>query len=124
MTIGTRLYTLFCGQHVGTDEFGNRYYQERSEPRGRRRRRWVMYKGIAEASKIPPLWHGWVHYTFDQLPTEMPRVHYQWEKEHLPNLTGTKAAYVPPGHVLRGADRSPTTSDYVAWQPKSASKGQ
>lgn len=123
MTIGTRLYTIFFGQHVGTDEFGNRYYQESSEPKQRRRRRWVMYKGIAEASKIPPMWHGWMHYTLDALPTEIPRIHYQWEKEHLPNLTGTKAAYVPPGHVLRGADRAATTSDYTAWQPKRASKG-
>lgn len=118
MTIGTRLHTLLFGKHVGTDEFGNRYYTERANPKDRRTKRWVMYKGIAEPSKVPALWHGWLHYTLEELPSEMPRIHYAWEKEHLPNLTGTKGAYMPPGHVLKGADRAASTSDYQAWTPK------
>jgi NADH:ubiquinone oxidoreductase subunit len=41
-----------------------------------------------------------------------------WEKEHLPNLTGTAAAYRPPGSLLGGGQRAPATGDYEAWQPE------
>ena len=35
-----------------------------SEPAGRRRRRWVLYRrGPVEASRVPPEWHAWLHYT-------------------------------------------------------------
>ena len=29
MITGTLIYTFFCGRFVGTDEFGNRYYEAR-----------------------------------------------------------------------------------------------
>ena len=118
MTIGTKLYTYFHGKHVGTDEFGNRYFMEKKEPKAGRRKRWVMYKGKAEASKVPPHWHGWLHYTTDALPESGKPVQYEWQKEHLPNLTGTTGAYMPPGHLLKGGVRDKTTADYQPWTPK------
>ena len=39
-------------------------------------RGWVIYNGYAEASRVPPSWHGWLHHTVDVAPTEesyMPR---------------------------------------------------
>ncbi len=33
-------------------------------------RRWVIYSGDAEASKVPPGWNGWLHHTVDVAPTE------------------------------------------------------
>lgn len=117
MTITTRLFTYFSGKLVGNDPFSNRYYTEKKVPKGRRARRWVVYKGRAEPSKVPPEWHGWLHYTHDAPPQERHIRHYAWEKPHLPNLTGTTEAYVPPGHLLRGGRRSETTSDYEAWEP-------
>ena len=116
-TIGTRIYTLFKGKQVGTDEFGNRYFVEKSPAKNRRRKRWVLYKGIDEASKVPAHWHGWLHYTHDDLPGTQPAKKYDWQKEHIPNLTGTTGAYVPPGHLLKGGHRAPTTADYTAWKP-------
>jgi len=125
MTITTRLHTLFCGQLVGTDQFGNRYYKRRGKTHGdssaydkrKKETRWVLYKGMAEPSKVPAEWHGWLHYTLEKPPTERNIPHYDWEKPHLPNLTGTKGAYVPPGHLLKGAHRDSTTADYEAWVP-------
>lgn len=117
MTITTRLYTLFHGQVVGQDHFGNTYYTEKKYPKDRKAKRWVMYKGIAEPSKVPAEWHGWLHYTMDQPPTTRTIPHYKWSKEHLPNLTGTPGAYLPPGHLLRGGERDPATADYEAWKP-------
>jgi len=117
MTITTRLFTRFHGKLVGTDQFGNQYYTEKKPAKDRRTKRWVMYKGMPEASKVPPEWHGWLHYTQDKPPTERPVKHYEWEKSYLPNLTGTRGAYVPPGHLLRGGQRDPSTADYDAWNP-------
>ena len=50
-TIGTFFTIAKRGEHVGTDEFGNRYYlsRDRSSYDGRRRR-WVTYNGYADAS--------------------------------------------------------------------------
>lgn len=117
MTIGTRLFTLFRGRYVGTDEAGNRYYQERAQPRGRRRRRWVMYKGAVEASRVPPEWHGWLHYTVDESPLDRPPAVKPWQKPHQPNLTGTTEAYRPPGHDYESGQRAPGTGDYEPWRP-------
>ena len=86
-TIGTDWFTSRKGVLVGTDDEGNKYYKEKNGPR-----RWVIYKGEANASRIPPDWHGWLHHTVDQLPTEASHVVKPWEKEHVPNLTGTEGA--------------------------------
>lgn len=117
-TIGTRLFTWLKGEAVGQDEFGNCYYRERKAVGDRRARRWVIYKGLAEPSKVPAHWHRWLHYTTDDIPIWVLSHRYPWQKQHIPNLTGTPNAYVPPGHILRGARRDPSTSDYEAWQPK------
>jgi NADH:ubiquinone oxidoreductase subunit len=117
MTITTRLHTFFHGKPVGTDQFGNRYFTEKKTPKDRKAKRWVMYQGKAEASKVPAEWHGWLHYTLDTPPSQRTVVHHAWEKPHLPNLTGTVNAYVPSGSLLTGATRDKTTADYQAWKP-------
>ncbi len=114
--IGTRLFTLFRGQEVGRDSYGNRYYEERRARSAElRRRRWVIFaRGQEEATLVPPDWHAWLHYTTDA-PLTGPR--YDWQKPHQPNLTGTPYAYFPPGHDYRGGRRPPATGDYEAWSP-------
>ena len=118
MTLGTRLFTWLRGREVGSDHLGNRYYIERS-PRARARaRRWVMYAGEAEATRVPPEWHAWLHYTVEAVPgADAGRPHRAWQKEHLPNRTGTAEAYRPPGHVLQGGRRARATGDYEPWRP-------
>jgi NADH:ubiquinone oxidoreductase subunit len=115
MSFGTRLFTWIRGDLVGTDRDGNRYFTEKKGVGGRKRRRWVLYKGKVEASKVPPEWHAWLHYTVDQplaAPTDKP-----WVKPHEINSTGSPAAYLPPGHDRRGGVRPAATGDYQAWQP-------
>ena len=65
-TLGTKLFTRRHGRLVGEDEWGNTYYEQREGkgPLGKPRR-WVIYNGVAEASKVPPEWHAWLHYTVD-----------------------------------------------------------
>src|SRR5690606_11233408 len=102
-TFGTQLWTWLYGELVGEDEFGNRYYRTKGgkiDPTLRFERRWMIYNGYAEASKVPPSWHGWLHHIVDLPPTQESIKPHPWEKPHRPNLTGTPAAYRPPGSTL------------------------
>jgi NADH:ubiquinone oxidoreductase subunit len=114
MSIGTALFTLFKGKFVGQDEYGNRYFIERRPRTGMRQRRWVRYRGIEEASKVPPEWHAWLHYASDA-PLDASR--RSWQKRHKPNVTGTPNAYRPPGSEYRGGRRARATGDYEPWRP-------
>ena len=107
-------------KRVGEDGQGNVYYEEGGEPSfpGGGRRRWVIYHGVAEASRVPPDWHGWLHHTYDEPPTERPLKRQPWEKGHLPNRTGTPEAYRPPGSVLTPEERPRAAGDYEAWTPE------
>lgn len=120
-TTGIHFTTWRRGRFVGQDELGNRYYEARDDrdsyDRGRKRR-WVIYKGYADASKVTADWHGWLHYTFDEPPTSEPFKVKAWEKDHLPNLTGTIYARRPQGAISRGGDRQRATGDYEAWKPE------
>jgi NADH:ubiquinone oxidoreductase subunit len=125
MTVGTRIMTWFRGEQVGTDATGNRYYRDKSKRKlerggGRfsREKRWVIYNGEVESSRVPPEWHGWLHHTVNDIPTDGGTPTYPWQKPHLPNLTGTPDAYRPPGSLVRGGHRAPTTGDYEAWKPE------
>lgn len=117
--LGTYLMTRRLGERVGEDAFGNVYYRERDAKDWRRERRWVVYAAgrEPEGSLVPPGWAGWLHRRLRYAPTEHPLPTQRWEREHLPNLTGTAEAYVPAGHVSRGGKRARATGDYEAWQP-------
>lgn len=125
VTIGTRLLTWLRGKFVGEDEYGNRYYCEPSQRDAKsnaknngRERRWVIYAGDAEGSKVPPVWHAWLHHTTDQVPDAGTLARRPWQKSHQPNLTGTAAAYRPSGSVQRGGRRARATGDYEPWTPQ------
>ncbi|MEI8295213.1 MAG: NADH-ubiquinone oxidoreductase subunit NDUFA12 family protein [Alphaproteobacteria bacterium] len=106
MDIQIRLLTWFHGLLMGTDAFGNRYYQHKSCKR--QARRWVIYHGKAEASKVPPLWNAWLQHTLAEPPV-LTATH-SWEKPHQRNLTGTQQAHHP--HI-----QHTKTQHYEAWSP-------
>jgi len=109
-TLGMRLFTLMKGVRVGEDDRGNVFYKTRDG-----RRRWVVYAGDPEASKVNPEWHGWLHFTWDEPPTEVPLTRKPWEKPHRENPTGTSMAHAPVGSIRRHAPAP--RGDYEAWQP-------
>jgi len=117
-TWSNRIYTGLRGRYVGSDDMGNRYF-EQSKGTGPidKPRRWVIYKDLAEASFIPPGWHGWMHYTTDAPPTDTHEAPRPWEQSHRPNMTGTSQAYRPAGSVLNNTDRPRGTGDYQSWKP-------
>ena len=87
-TIGTMILTFFSGTLKGIDEFGNKYYESKSG------KRWVVYKGVVEASNIPSNWYSWIHFMNNKLPDSNAKKYF-WEKKHVHNLTGTSEAYRP-----------------------------
>lgn len=110
-TLNTQLWTWRNGVKVGEDSQGNVFYESKNKAR-----RWVIYNGEAEASRVDPDWHGWLHHTWDHAPTEEPLPHKAWEKPHQENLTGTALAYAPQGSIRR-AEPAPRR-DYEAWTPE------
>jgi len=106
------------GKKIGKDTLGNVYYEAQPRKGYKLSRRWVMYKGEAEPSAIPPEWHGWIHHQTDTVPNEnSPSYRREWQKPPLPNMTGTTAAYLPDGHLLGKGKRARATGDYEAWTP-------
>ncbi len=110
-TLNTQFWTWRKGKRVGTDAMGNIFYRNADDSR-----RWVIFSGASEASKVSPEWHGWLHHTFDELPTDRPLPHQPWEKPHQENLTGTPLAYAPAGSIRRAQPAERT--DYEAWRPE------
>lgn len=47
------------GRLVGTDQFGNRYFEDNETTYNRKR--WVLYKDMSQynPTSITPEWHGW-----------------------------------------------------------------
>lgn len=119
-TPGIRFTVGRRGVFIGEDEMGNRYYEAKDarDSYDGRRRRWVIFNGYAEASKVSPDWHGWLHYTFAEPPTVEPLVRRAWEKDHRPNLSGTPMAWRPKGSLARTGERPRATGDYEAWTPE------
>lgn len=103
--------TIFSGsKRVGTDNLGNKYYRAKPRKGYNHDRRWVIYKGSPDASKVPPEWHGWLHHQSDIIPNETKKsFRRSWQKPHKPNLSGTNKAYHP--------DSSNAVKHYEAWQP-------
>jgi NADH:ubiquinone oxidoreductase subunit len=114
-TIGTSLFSWRNGSKVGADGAGNVYFESR-KPIGGQVRRWVIYSGANDASRVPPEWYGWLHKQTDIVPADLPAPK-PWVKAPVPNLTGTDAAFRPAGALERGGNRAAATGDYEAWSP-------
>ena len=115
-TIGTSLFSRRNGNGVGEDSLGNLYFEAKKAENGFRRR-WVIYSGSNDASRVTPEWHGWLHNTVEAVPDQGLPPARAWEKPALANLTGTPAAYRPAGALEKGGRRAAATGDYEAWSP-------
>ena len=119
-TWSNRIYTALRGKLVGTDATGNRYYVQSKGvgPLGVPRR-WVIYKNLAEASQVPPEWHGWLHYLVDTPPTEED-VRAAALAEAAPHEHDRHAArpIARPAASSASGKRPEATGDYKPWQPR------
>ena len=114
-TVSTKIMGGLTGEQVGTDHQGNKYYCAKKRLPDGRERRWVIYNGANDASRVPAEWHGWLHGTYDGVPeSHLPPPHI-WEAEYTPNATGTSARYLPAGAT---GSRAAASGDYESWVPE------
>ena len=106
-TLGTFLYTLFFGKFVGKDNSGNKYYQNNKG------KRWVIYNGEINASKIESDWYQWMHYQTDINPSKTKVLKHSWQRPHSDNKTGTEKAYRPN----KITDKKKDFKKYESWKP-------
>ena len=97
-TFGTQLQTWRRGQRVGSDAQGNIFYQTRDG-----KRRWVIFNGESEASRVSPDWHGWLHFTWNEPPTKAPLLHKPW---HRPDRSEWRGQLRPPVRITRRGNPS------------------
>ena len=110
-TLNTQLFTWRKGIKVGEDAEGNVYYRNADSSK-----RWVIFNGEIEVTRVNADWHGWLHHSWDETPEARPLAHKTWEKPHQENLTGTALAYAPAGSIRR--EKPADRGDYEAWQPE------
>ena len=65
----------FC-KIVGEDEYGNTYFVKKSGSikNNNRERRFIVYSGIVEASKVPQEWNAWLHHVTNDLPKKKTEI--------------------------------------------------
>ncbi len=118
---GASWTTIFYGlrgkRKVGEDALGNVYYEGGTDTAGTPRR-WVIYSGANDASRVPPEWFSWLHHQIDGVPDDALPPQRPWQKPAIPNLTGTALAYRPAGALEKGGQRAAATGDYEAWTPE------
>ena len=96
-TIGTQFFTWRKGRRVGEDSQGNIFYQNADGSK-----RWVIYNGEAEASRVGPEWHGWLHHTYQEPPTVAPLPRQAWEQPLPAEHDRQRAGLPPAGQHPRG----------------------
>ncbi|KAJ3998616.1 NDUFA12-domain-containing protein [Lentinula boryana] len=124
------------GVLVGTDQFGNRYFEnmngEEEIPGALGvsifnayvlfkfvgRQRWVDFaQHEYHASQVPPEWHSWIHHIRKDPPANDPVVKNltpPWQTPWVENLTGTRGAFKTYNTVAPKIN---------AWEPKTISRG-
>jgi len=100
-------HTIKPGKLVGTDKYGNKYFESTQCVYGQNR--WIEYVSREyDATQVPPEWHSWLHYS-NELPGEQVQRSFQpqYSRNHIGNRTATEDAYFPPNFILNSR-----------WKPK------
>ena len=115
MSLVNSLWIKFFCKQVGEDQFGNAYFIGKGKNYLGQNKRYVLYKGIDDGSKVPAGWHAWLHYLSTDLPSEA-QIAYDWQIDHVQNLTGTKMAHDP------SKSKHIKLESYSKWNPKKLEK--
>ena len=110
---GTALFSHRHGEEAGRDAAGNVYFRHRKDPA----RRWVIYAGANDSSRVPPGWNAWLRGTIADVPDKALPERRAFEQPPQANITGTDDAFRPSGSLTRSGVRPAATGDYHAWKP-------
>jgi NADH:ubiquinone oxidoreductase subunit len=64
-------FISFFYKKVGTDALFNNYYESKKLDYLGRYKRFIIYKEASEPTKIPPMWHAWLHYMVNEVPHDI-----------------------------------------------------
>eukprot|EP00027_Filamoeba_sp_ATCC50430_P003117 CAMPEP_0168555418 /NCGR_PEP_ID=MMETSP0413-20121227/8325_1 /TAXON_ID=136452 /ORGANISM="Filamoeba nolandi, Strain NC-AS-23-1" /LENGTH=165 /DNA_ID=CAMNT_0008586269 /DNA_START=64 /DNA_END=558 /DNA_ORIENTATION=+ len=100
--------TTKTGKLVGTDQYGHKYFTQHLDeynPLGQDR--WVEPPDGKQfdPSRIPAIWHGWLHHINDFSGAEMQQFVPKYQSLHKPNVTGTFQAYTPHNYLLNDTNK-------------------
>lgn len=124
---------LRSGTLIGTDQNGNKYYENRAYQVGRHR--WAVFANPWDysASSIPPGWHAWLCCIHDGAPSvhAYSRPFYElapWDgrygsssHEGATALTPERDVHLPKGHVKKGGR---SWARFQQWVPPAAAKAK
>ncbi|KAK4689520.1 NADH dehydrogenase (ubiquinone) 1 alpha subcomplex subunit 12, partial [Tremellales sp. Uapishka_1] len=109
----TYIGTAKQGRLVGTDKFGNRYFENNDWTQVQPgRQRWIDFsQDDFNASQVPPEWHSWLGHIRKDAPQDDPimvAATPPWLAPFRENLTGTRGAF---------KTYSTTVPKINAWEP-------
>ena len=76
MNIISQILIRFSSELIGEDQYRNKYYSQKKTGK-----RYVIFNGKVEASKIPPMWHAWLHKIISKPP--LKRKNYMNGKKNI-----------------------------------------
>lgn len=110
------------GELVGTDEYGNKYFEQKDAILNRDR--WVVFANSTHytgqnPTVVSPEWHGWLHFITDDSPANatFAKPRYHLEAKMHPTMSADR--YSPKG--AWGTPRRRSWRKYEAWRPPSSS---
>mgnify|MGYP001223751063 CR=1 FL=1 len=111
--LGTIIYSFFYGKKVGIDNFGNKYFVSKKNPK----KKWVLYKQKKDPTIIPVNWQIWLTAYHENLevPSDEKTEKHIWEKERKQNLTGTINSYYPTEKI--SGKKNNINKKYSTWEP-------
>ena len=112
---------------VGTDCYGNRYYEDFGH-HGKNQRRWIEYADTGKLlptmmKKIEPAWHGWLHYQYDDPPREenFVKPYYMNHRTVTFSTDRPGSSFLNEGHLLNENRAENMEAGrarmYTAWEP-------
>ena len=102
MSLGFKIYSYFNGSLVHQDSLGNKFYQDKKNPK----KRWIIYADGLGPESIPTNYHNWLHNTSDELDKNMNQL-----DELVDNIKDRTQKHVT-------THKSKDTKGYNSWQPK------
>ena len=61
-------YIVIFRKKIGVDNYETNISKKNLQKNNFRQRRFVIYKGNVEASKIPQEWNAWLHHITNEIP--------------------------------------------------------
>ena len=113
--LGTLIYSFFYGKKVGEDKNGNKFYIHKFNFK----RKWVIYNKVVDPTSLKVAWQLWLTNNKKEVPSDInDNKIYMWQKEKVPNYSGTKNSYHPKKYKNLSQKNKKSKSLKEIWSPE------